>query len=168
VVERKCENKKVLWADAWIGIPLRPLEATLNVSRLSSSNRYCWTHQRRLPRRRSRKCIPVPHSSCRWDVPVKYILILICFLLFSFQIESRGPRNRLRSCQIFLCFCLRSGAKTAPKPSVPSAFSRIHRANLLGSIVRAFDNDEVLHVDDSIDPVRDLSKSVCSFLFGLF
>lgn len=23
-------------------------------------------------------------------------------------------------------------------------------------IVRAFDNDEVLHVDDSIDPVRDL------------
>lgn len=25
---------------------------------------------------------------------------------------------------------------------------------------RAFDNDEVLHVDDSIDPVRDLSKLV--------
>jgi obg-like ATPase 1 len=25
-------------------------------------------------------------------------------------------------------------------------------------IVRAFDNDEVLHVDDSIDPVRDLNK----------
>lgn len=23
---------------------------------------------------------------------------------------------------------------------------------------RAFDNDEVLHVDDSVDPVRDLSK----------
>jgi obg-like ATPase 1 len=28
-------------------------------------------------------------------------------------------------------------------------------------IVRAFDNDEVLHVDDSIDPVRDLSKFTC-------
>jgi obg-like ATPase 1 len=28
-------------------------------------------------------------------------------------------------------------------------------------IVRAFDNDEVLHVDDSIDPVRDLSKFIC-------
>lgn len=25
-------------------------------------------------------------------------------------------------------------------------------------IVRAFDNDEVLHVDDSIDPVRDLGQ----------
>jgi hypothetical protein len=29
--------------------------------------------------------------------------------------------------------------------------------NLLNPF-RAFDNDEVLHVDDSVDPVRDLSK----------
>lgn len=30
---------------------------------------------------------------------------------------------------------------------------------------RAFDNDEVLHVDDSVDPVRDLGK--CFILFCL-
>jgi hypothetical protein len=29
---------------------------------------------------------------------------------------------------------------------------------------RAFDNDEVLHVDDSIDPVRDLSE-ICHRAF---
>jgi hypothetical protein len=28
--------------------------------------------------------------------------------------------------------------------------------------MRAFDNEEVMHVDDSNDPVRDLSLSICS------
>ncbi len=40
--------------------------------------------------------------------------------------------------------------------------SHIQAVDGMFHIVRAFDNDEVLHVDDSIDPVRDLSKSVCS------
>jgi obg-like ATPase 1 len=40
--------------------------------------------------------------------------------------------------------------------------SHIQAVDGMFHIVRAFDNDEVLHVDDSIDPVRDLSKS--SFL----
>ena len=37
--------------------------------------------------------------------------------------------------------------------------SHIQAVDGMYHIVRAFDNDEVLHVDDSIDPVRDLSKS---------
>lgn len=37
--------------------------------------------------------------------------------------------------------------------------SHIQAVDGMFHIVRAFDNDEVLHVDDSIDPVRDLSKS---------
>ncbi|PVH76394.1 GTP-binding protein YchF [Cadophora sp. DSE1049] len=40
--------------------------------------------------------------------------------------------------------------------------SHIQAVDGMFHIVRAFDNDEVLHVDDSIDPVRDLSKSFCS------
>jgi obg-like ATPase 1 len=40
--------------------------------------------------------------------------------------------------------------------------SHIQAVDGMFHIVRAFDNDEVLHVDDSIDPVRDLSKSLCS------
>ncbi|KAH9215281.1 P-loop containing nucleoside triphosphate hydrolase protein [Leptodontidium sp. 2 PMI_412] len=36
--------------------------------------------------------------------------------------------------------------------------SHIQAVDGMFRIVRAFDNDEVLHVDDSIDPVRDLSK----------
>lgn len=36
--------------------------------------------------------------------------------------------------------------------------SHIQAVDGMYHIVRAFDNDEVLHVDDSIDPVRDLSK----------
>lgn len=36
--------------------------------------------------------------------------------------------------------------------------SHIQAVDGIFHIVRAFDNDEVLHVDDSIDPVRDLSK----------
>ena len=36
--------------------------------------------------------------------------------------------------------------------------SHIQAVDGMFHIVRAFDNDEVLHVDDSIDPVRDLSK----------
>lgn len=39
--------------------------------------------------------------------------------------------------------------------------SHIQAVDGMFHIVRAFDNDEVLHVDDSIDPVRDLSKSFC-------
>lgn len=42
--------------------------------------------------------------------------------------------------------------------------SHIQAVDGMYHIVRAFDNDEVLHVDDSIDPVRDLSKSFCSFV----
>lgn len=42
--------------------------------------------------------------------------------------------------------------------------SHIQAVDGMYHIVRAFDNDEVLHVDDSIDPVRDLSKSSCSFV----
>jgi len=38
--------------------------------------------------------------------------------------------------------------------------SHIQAVDGLFHVVRAFDNDEVLHVDDSIDPVRDLSKSL--------
>ena len=41
--------------------------------------------------------------------------------------------------------------------------SHIQAVDGMYHIVRAFDNDEVLHVDDSIDPVRDLSKSCFSF-----
>jgi obg-like ATPase 1 len=37
--------------------------------------------------------------------------------------------------------------------------SHIQAVDGMFHIVRAFDNDEVLHVDDSIDPVRDLSQS---------
>jgi obg-like ATPase 1 len=37
--------------------------------------------------------------------------------------------------------------------------SHIQAVDGMYHIVRVFDNDEVLHVDDSIDPVRDLSKS---------
>ncbi|KAG4419252.1 hypothetical protein IFR04_007571 [Cadophora malorum] len=40
--------------------------------------------------------------------------------------------------------------------------SHIQAVDGMFHIVRAFDNDEVLHVDDSIDPVRDLSKFSCS------
>jgi len=36
--------------------------------------------------------------------------------------------------------------------------SHIQAVDGMYHIVRAFDNDEVLHVDDSIDPVRDLSE----------
>ncbi|TVY55845.1 Obg-like ATPase 1 [Lachnellula cervina] len=36
--------------------------------------------------------------------------------------------------------------------------SHIQAVDGMFHIVRAFDNDEVLHVDDSIDPTRDLSK----------
>jgi len=39
--------------------------------------------------------------------------------------------------------------------------SHIQAVDGVYHIVRAFDNDEVLHVDDSIDPVRDLSKFLC-------
>jgi obg-like ATPase 1 len=39
--------------------------------------------------------------------------------------------------------------------------SHIQAVDGMYHIVRAFDNDEVLHVDDSIDPVRDLSKFLC-------
>jgi 50S ribosome-binding GTPase len=41
--------------------------------------------------------------------------------------------------------------------------SHIQAVDGMFHIVRAFDNDEVLHVDDSIDPVRDLSKSILSY-----
>jgi obg-like ATPase 1 len=44
--------------------------------------------------------------------------------------------------------------------------SHIQAVDGMFHIVRAFDNDEVLHVDDSIDPVRDLSKSI-SLYYGL-
>ncbi|KAH7319257.1 GTP-binding protein YchF [Rhexocercosporidium sp. MPI-PUGE-AT-0058] len=39
--------------------------------------------------------------------------------------------------------------------------SHIQAVDGMFHIVRAFDNDEVLHVDDSIDPVRDLSNELC-------
>lgn len=45
--------------------------------------------------------------------------------------------------------------------------SHIQAVDGMYHIVRAFDNDEVLHVDDSIDPVRDLSKSFCSFVLPI-
>ncbi|TVY28301.1 Obg-like ATPase [Lachnellula hyalina] len=43
--------------------------------------------------------------------------------------------------------------------------SHIQAVDGMFHIVRAFDNDEVLHVDDSIDPTRDLSKFFCSLSF---
>ncbi|TVY15887.1 Obg-like ATPase 1 [Lachnellula arida] len=43
--------------------------------------------------------------------------------------------------------------------------SHIQAVDGMFHIVRAFDNDEVLHVDDSIDPTRDLSKFFCFFFF---
>ncbi|TVY38550.1 Obg-like ATPase [Lachnellula subtilissima] len=43
--------------------------------------------------------------------------------------------------------------------------SHIQAVDGMFHIVRAFDNDEVLHVDDSIDPTRDLSKFFCSLFF---
>ena len=36
--------------------------------------------------------------------------------------------------------------------------SHIQAVDGMYHVVRAFDNDEVLHVDDSVDPVRDLGK----------
>jgi obg-like ATPase 1 len=36
--------------------------------------------------------------------------------------------------------------------------SHIQAVDGMFHVVRAFDNDEVLHVDDSVDPVRDLSQ----------
>ncbi|KAF4635146.1 hypothetical protein G7Y89_g2945 [Cudoniella acicularis] len=42
--------------------------------------------------------------------------------------------------------------------------SHIQAVDGMYHIVRAFDNDEVLHVDDSIDPVRDLSKFFFHFI----
>jgi ribosome-binding ATPase YchF (GTP1/OBG family) len=36
--------------------------------------------------------------------------------------------------------------------------SRLRGSDVLLTLQSAFDNDEVLHVDDSVDPVRDLSN----------
>ena len=42
-------------------------------------------------------------------------------------------------------------------PGLGNAFlSNIIACDGIYHVVRAFDNDEVLHVDDSVDPVRDL------------